>query len=732
MTIPDALALLRDLADDPSEFLSDKSGVAFARHGQTVTLNLKHVPRVGICVQHKTQDLPLEHYIQSDILELPRLATQIAKALRTRAKDRPGRYVEPPLDLNGSEKRGSDLTRYLSEPDPFATRLIELSAPAGQGKTILLEELSLQSALAYQPCENPPPLLLVVDLLGRFVGNVDDAIAGALANTYRMPGLSQRDVVLALKKRWLILALDGFDELAARVGLRDAFLRLRELVDQLEGSGTLIVSGRDTFFHSYQSDLARRAYLTPQGQGGYELAPLTLRSWGQREALSVFELLGSPSPAGDLSLFLDVFREEAAIVMQPFFLTRMAALWVNGERFENVAGDRSSLMKKQHLIDVFIAREKAEKWVARSGDPILTVDGHRHLLAGIAGEMWLTGAFRLTQAELEIACELALADSPLETRDAARARIATHAALTAVEGGVVFRHEQFFSYFLGLRLAELLASGGSGLLTRVLGERELSPEQVEWAAHFAAGEARASTTLAAVAKAGADVARLNVGRLLAGGVCGSLRGVSIEGVLFGGALSGVDLSGAILSRCVFHSCEFRGCVARESVFTDCEIIECVLDATTVLQGATFNECRFTGMEWDGRRMYEPAEIVRVLKALGSTMRPDPESHPAVAPTQAPRLTGEVADVLNWIVRRSSRSTDIAEEDFEGDDRILRKLIVVGTSTGVFKKMPRKATSGSHRNFFRIAVDRAALMPGFRGDVARDPRVESFFQELEKL
>lgn len=732
MTIPDSLALLRALADEPSEFLSDKSDVAFARHGQTVTLTLKHVPRVGICVQRQTQDIPLEHYIQSDILELPRLAMQIAKALKARAKDRPGRYVEPPLDLNGSERRGSDLTRYLAEPDPFATRLIELSAPAGQGKTILLEELSLQSALAYQPCECPPPLLLVVDLLGRFVGNVDDAIAGALANTYRMPGLSQRDIILALKKRWLILALDGFDELAARVGLRDAFLRLRELVDQLEGSGTIVVSARDTFFRSYQSDLARRAYLTPQGQGGYELASLTLRPWDRREALSVFEQLGSQSPGADLAMFLDVFREEAAIVMQPFFLTRMAVLWVNGERFENVAGERSALMKKQHLIDVFIAREKTEKWVARSGDPILTVDGHRRLLAGIAGEMWLAGAFRLTQAELELACELALADSPLDTRDAARARIATHAALMAVEGGVVFRHEQFFSYFLGLRLAELLDSGGVGLLTRVLGERDLSPEQVEWAEHFSVGDARASTTLAAVAKGGTDVARLNVGRLLAGGVCGSLLGVSIEGVLFGGALRGVDLSGAALCRCVFHSCDLRGCVAGESVFSDCEFIECVLDATTMLQGATFSDCRFTGMEWDGRRMYEPVEIQRVLKSLGGTVRPDPGDSPVIAPSQAPRLTGDVADVLNWIVRKSSRSTDIAEEDFEGDARILRKLIVVGTATGVFKKMPRKATSGSHRNFFRIAVDRAALMPGFRGDAVRDPRVEQFFRELERL
>src|SRR5207244_1754248 len=102
------------------------------------------------------------------------------------------------------------LRQHLNEKEAGTTRFVQLMAPAGQGKTVLLEQIALENARTYQPDEYPVPLLLPVDLLGRYVGTIDDAIAGSLNNTYTFPSLTQRDVVECIRHGWLILALDGF------------------------------------------------------------------------------------------------------------------------------------------------------------------------------------------------------------------------------------------------------------------------------------------------------------------------------------------------------------------------------------------------------------------------------------------------------------------------------------------------------------------------------------------
>ena len=250
--------VLAELSDDPGDFDQSGGTAIFVRQGQEHILDVRNVPGAGISVAEGEDGFcPISTYIQRDVLGLPRLATQISRALNRAGGKRPGGFVEGPATLVTPSGRTewsralSDLREYLLTAEPGSTRLVQLMAKAGQGKTVLLEHAAMQLAEQYQPEAHPIPLLLVVDLLGRYVGTIDDAIAGSLNNTYLFPGLTQRDVALCIRRRWLSLALDGFDELVARVGSRDAFLRITELLDQLRESGTRILSARESFFELY-------------------------------------------------------------------------------------------------------------------------------------------------------------------------------------------------------------------------------------------------------------------------------------------------------------------------------------------------------------------------------------------------------------------------------------------------------------------------------------------------
>ena len=216
-------AILRELADDPSEYERQGGAVLLARQGRAYSLLLKQVPAVGVIIEGESDSgpippAPLNVFVQQSLLQLPRLASQIVKAMDKISQSRPAKYVEGPASLEIDQavsvwkETAREFRTFLNEQEVGTTRLVQLMAGAGQGKTVLLEQLARQSAGEYVADIYPTPFLLTVDLLGRYVGTIDDAIAGSLNNTYMFPGLTQRDVALCVRNRWMVLALDGFDD----------------------------------------------------------------------------------------------------------------------------------------------------------------------------------------------------------------------------------------------------------------------------------------------------------------------------------------------------------------------------------------------------------------------------------------------------------------------------------------------------------------------------------------
>jgi len=746
--MPEWIDTLKELSDDPENFEFEGGLASLSRHGTDYLLELKTIPGAGVCVM-RVNDNPQEHptpidlFVQQHFLELPRLARQIQRTLDAARKLRPAVFVDGPARLNqGKEEINwphawQGMNTFLAEAEPGSTRLVQLMAAAGQGKTVLLEELAAIAAQGYRPESFPRPLVLVVDLLGRYVGNIDDAIAGSLNNTYLFPSLTQKDVMFCIRRQWLQLALDGFDELVARIGARDAFLRISDLVDQLGGSGSIILSARESFFELYQITASIRTYLQPK-VGTYATAVVTLMPWSEPQGREVFTGLRSKDPLKDLTDLISAFDNDTKLVLQPFFLTRLAELWVKGERFPGARGQPSELARTRFIIESFVGRETF-KWQDRDGNLILTQQQHFDLLSGLAEEMWRSGAFRLTVDELRVATEfyLGTAEVPAPRVTLALSRIPTHGTLAAKEQRYSFIHDRFFSYFLAIRVARCLIGHDSGTLNAILEGKELPPSVIQWAVW-------------SVRSANVDIVKIitflqnlrgektdtNLSSNLANLCTGLVADYDpkTEVVLSRLPFVGDLFSNHLFTDVSFVDCDFWHVDFKGTKFEKCRFQRCKFGDVLIDEGTSFVKTEFDSattilsVELSGRgRFYAPTEIEGHLKKVGGIF---PVRTAAVRTAAICRVNSDVALTVGRFVRASERTTDVAVEDMEeqyGD--VAPAIAKAGIRTKTMKKVD-KQTKGPKKTFVRFGVDRDALLQA-QAIPSSDPAIEAFWVELAK-
>lgn len=737
--------ILQQLADNSDEFERQAGTVLLMRQGREVLLTLREVPSIGLAVEEEdgaNRWIPIAQYIQQRILDLPRLAKQIVRVLDRLAKRRPAPFVEGPAEYLGSS--GSErwaeakrkLTDLLQTPEAGTTQLIQLMGSAGQGKTILLEEVARDAALGYQPVQFPTPLVLPIDLLGRYVGTVDDAIAGSLNNTYLFTGLTQRDVALCIRQRWLVLALDGFDELVARVGARDAFLRITELLDQLDGSGTVLLSARESFFELYQITAAIRSYLQPKS-GSYASCVVRLLPWTEEQGEQVFRALGSGDAKTDLESMLSAFPEDRQIVLQPFFLTRLADLWKKGERFLGVDKKKGTLYRTRFIIEKFIARESEEKWTDREGRPLLSESDHTVLLSGIAEEMWRSGAFRLSFEELRIAGQIAAQGLKLtstQTEDVIE-RLPTHAALASKDRGYAFVHDRFLHYYLGVRLARAVDSQAKDAVVAILRARSLTPDIARWVESLLlernrSAEGPVKFLLEQARQEGDQSLRENVALLLGRLLVHTKTAQVEESLDFAGDVFSSD---GLYDGHRFVGCQFWHLDLRKVRFVDVEFLRCrfgdvLVDNDTSLAGCKFDDCEIASIEVEGGgACYAPDDINSALKERGAIVR-DPEEPKTVRPWL--NISQNAVQCVHKLLRMSERTCDVAIEELAAQFPLEAPQIrKIGAEVGVLKDV-NKATSGPRKVFVRVKVDRDLLARGAREQTG-DAAVDAFWQKVSK-
>lgn len=258
-----------------------------------------------------------------------------------------------PITVKGILKVGEE-SMNVRELDDFlvsqslpqqTVQIMLIDGPAGIGKTRFIE--SLATARAENFLSNRRPLILHVQSRGRVLTFLQDLIAFSLQRLRLSVTFDQLPVLV--RHGLVTLAIDGFDELGDPNGYDLAWSQVSELVDQVRGSGTLILAGRETFIGreritkqvtslQLDRDLINAFSLQPPH-------PETARTWLRRRGWSNENLNA-----------VDELFEVGSYALRPFFLSQLADREVVSTIRNDPTGNPLSL-----LVSLMINRE-AEKF----------------------------------------------------------------------------------------------------------------------------------------------------------------------------------------------------------------------------------------------------------------------------------------------------------------------------------------------------------------------------------
>lgn len=734
--------IIKQLADDPNDVVFDNEEVLFTRRGHELTLKLSNCPGIGLAVSLNGTNVPINAYIQKHMLDLPSLANQITKITRKKISIRPSNYIEAPSTYITRPKSeiiwvetSKLLLNKISNPNPFATQLIELTARAGQGKTALLDELSIKLSGSFQPDAHPVPLLLTVDLLGRYIGSIDDAIAGTLNNTFMFPNLTQKDVVLCMKNNWMVLALDGFDELVARIGPREAFIKINELVEQLQFMGTLIISARDNFFKLYNISSAIQTYLKPR-VGSYDTSIIMLNKWSTKQGCQVFSNLGSKNPNEDYCAVETVFSGDNDLLSNPFFLTKVAQLWLKGDRLNAMQQFKDQHARIKYILETYIIRESDEKWTDRDGKQIISSEQHNDILGYLAKEMWRLTSFKLIIDELTIATQIATSSLGLSPSisEAVINRIATHAALQNVANYYSFIHEQFFSFYLGYFLLSAIKKNDFDELLPILLDKELIISVQEWFAYNVSTTKNLDYSIILLEldklrqKSSESVFNSNIATMVS--IILPYIKTTVPLDLSKYTFSATSLSLKDISNIRFVNCNFWDISFEGTVFSACNFINCIMTKTIISSKTSFNNVVFdktipSSLVYDDEEYFIPSAIKDILQQKGISFPVD-----TIVSTKKPKASIAIVKTTIKIIRWSNRFYNMAlEELVEEFGPTCKNIVKTAIKAGVFKDVDIDA-SGSKKTFVRVVSDRDSLIQGHLLEAA-DDRINLFWDLLGK-
>lgn len=457
-------------ADDESDVIIEPNGdVLFYKNG---TENLcKIITDCGITkVLYEDNEILYGTFIAKHLARLDIFAQKI-KEKRKRIDE----FIDGPAHLIEIYKReeGTALNLLQKECDSFlmfGSKINFITADAGHGKSALLKQFQYLQAERFLKNE-ANYLFWHIDLQGRDLVRLGEAIMYDLGEL-RMPGLYFPSIINLIQKKYIILAIDGFDELAAEIGGNNAVSSLSNFVNEMNGKGTLICASRRTFFDTH--DYLKKTNLI-KGDKTLDIIfnEIKLKDWTEIEVVKYFDYFGYDDSD---KVYKEIFRElkdpQHPILTRPFLLSKLVQALdydtsiISGFFSQEIDGsDGVSL-----IVESFMKRE-VDKWRDRNGidqetgKPYLTYDQHIQLLSSFAREMWESQKEFITKEEIELYTIFLLEEwsIPEDLKKTIVRIVTSHAFLIPIQDDRIdarkFDHEEFQHYFLGRALAELIEKG---------------------------------------------------------------------------------------------------------------------------------------------------------------------------------------------------------------------------------------------------------------------------------
>ena len=640
MDIEEIRADIAAFADREEDVIIDKGAVVFERDRQTVECQLIESPGGTVEVHLNNTTMPYSKFIGE---ELGRLSV-LAEAIKQKRLDVVP-YVDTQASLNDTNDRTSALEllrNQCEERNVGATRLIFLTADAGEGKTVLLRRLTRHMANSYSAGMNNW-LLLHVDTQGRSFVRLEEAVAKDLGQL-RISGLFYSGIIRLVRRGLVTIAVDGFDELLAEIGSAEAYSGLGAFLKQLDGRGTVIAAARSAYFES-ENYTAQSQLLLSLPNTQVDVEQMKLHRWGREETVQLFENYRRPSgeriqePNQVYEQLAEVLGADHLVLHSPFLVCQtagmLAASVTPAEIKDEIGPSGFSVVPK--VIKSFLQREVDEKWRDQNGAPYLTIEQHIELLSMIADEMWYQSSNSLPVEVIQLVVEILMEEWRLTQRVRVQVveRVKAHALLprASTRSNRAFDHEEFLNYFLAERLNALLKDFThedplrffleKHSLPKIVGRwisviRPRSPKQV--------GDLFAYLSSLAGSEVRSTYLKQNLG-LLASSVAStvtSIAEVKLKSMYFEGA----EWKGSKLAKVTFNRCTFLDVVINDCEWVDCHFINCQINGltynvTTRLDGSHFDEnCHVLGLLKDEHgsalfRTYISEKCQAILESLGA-------------------------------------------------------------------------------------------------------------------
>ncbi len=751
-------------ADDDEEVIVERNGhCLFVRNGREVAFQVTQDEEGTLVVDVDDEQITYRRFLSHNLGGLPILAERIVNKRAPVPAYVDGLATRESVSSDLEEGHSLELLSKESSRRPaFLSRVVFITADAGQGKTALLRQFQHEQAQRFLLGESAS-LFWHVDLQGRQLLRLSEALMGDLADL-RVSGLWMSAVVRLLRQGSLVLAIDGFDELAAEQGGSDALGALAVLVRQLGGRGSIVAASRRAFFDT--EDYARRVRLFGRvGAADCEFNQIVLKEWSKDQAveyLEAVEVAGNRFPDAQetySAICAELGSPDHPMLTRPFLLTQVARglLMFDVSPSAFIRGMDDPLQGVGAVIEAFVEREVADKWKQKdTGEPFLTRDEHLRLLSDVAEEMFRSQRSTIDVDVLETITTLLLDERGIDPvrRQQIVQMVQMHVLLTPPQEGDYatrsFDHEEFRDWFTAYALKDRLL--------RLNQEGAAVSHDLLSVAHLP--DATAKHVCALIDRTG------EVTEDILAGLCtlvqrewrptylqmnsGTIVPFLLDGVTPPTGRFTVD-GGFVFSSLVHEAKSLEQTTIRGAAFVnaslaavrwnDVELVDCDLGEITVDKAAeyrdvVFRDCRLDGIrivdssgQAEESREYAPERMRLVLEGLGIHAC---DSLPDQAPEREAVLKdGEmrkhVRRVLNLFRRTTSLPEHVVKSRFRTDGQyVLAEVLPLMQQFGIIEERQWKGAGRQHAWGLVVSLETLEKADG-------DPShpIHAFWEEVDK-
>lgn len=738
-----------EIKKDFLAYVDDDSDVLFESNGDVMYFKngTEHICRIitndegNTIVEFQEEKFPYRTFISKHLANLDLFARKIIEKRKGLEE-----FVDSLAILQNGHKsiNGTALTLLQKECDEFlefGSKINFITADAGHGKSVLLKQFQAIQAERYIRGESKY-LFWHVDLQGRDLVRLGEAIMYDLGEL-RFPGLYYPSIINLIQKRFMILAIDGFDELAAEIGGTKAVSSLSNFVNEMAGQGTLIAASRRTFFDTHDY-IKRTSLLKNKVPFDIIFNELKLQNWTKKEVLTYFTNLAYDSPEQIYDAILsEVHEENHPVLTRPFLLAKLAAA-IEGD--VNQVADFFSCKCSEnesvsYIVESFTKRE-VEKWKGVdniTGEPYLSFDQHIQLLSTIAKEMWDAKKDTITIEEIEIYTVLLFDEWDIEEelRKIIIRIVGSHAFLPPVNDTKMdarkFEHEEFKHYFLARALANLFnnstRTNSFTELKRFLYIEQLPDSVAMYCFNYVEDLNNNVQKILGYFKAMLDAEwkptylQLNIGTLLPflidkidfkTPVCFDSK-VNYSSLIFenkklsnitfeNGTFINISLRDTILDNVQFRNCDFNEIrieTASKVVFRDVSIVDSNVSSIVLLKEGEVVEVA-----------YSPLRITELLTAKNIKLA---DANTIVEPIEIPIEQSEFKKTLTKFILKFNKMTiqyekNIVKEKYLGNniDLIIDQIVPMCIEYNVIEVIETKHSKQMSTTAWRLSVDMEEL------------------------